>query len=98
MEAFKIYLRYNWDVNRQRTCPNFKGGKQMEKCVNKRACPCTYDCPRHGKCCECVAHHRDHDEGVPGCFFSKEAEATYDRSIEALCRDKGLLHLPKLSE
>ena len=39
----------------------------------------------------CVAHHRDHDEGVPACFFSKEAEATYDRSIENLARDHGLL-------
>ena len=29
--------------------------------------------------------------GVPGCFFSKEAEATYDRSIENLARDHGLL-------
>ena len=41
------------------------------KCDNKRDCPCTYDCPRHGKCCACVAHHRDHNEGVPGCFFPK---------------------------
>lgn len=56
------------------------------KCDNKRNCPCTYDCPRHGKCCACVAHHRDHNEGVPGCFFSKEAEATYDRSIKALAK------------
>lgn len=68
-----------------------KGGKNMENCDNNRPCPCTYDCPRHGKCCACVAHHRDHNEGVPGCFFSTEAEATYDRSIEALCRDKGIL-------
>ena len=30
-------------------------------------------------------------EGVPGCFFSKEAEATYDRSIEALARDHGII-------
>ena len=60
-------------------------------CTNKRPCPCTYDCPHHGKCCDCVAHHRDHNEGVPGCFFSKEAEATYDRSLEALCRDRGIL-------
>ncbi len=45
----------------------------------------------HGKCCDCVAHHRDNNEGVPGRFFSKEAEATYDRSIEALCRDRGIL-------
>ncbi|MCI5960288.1 MAG: hypothetical protein MRZ26_00695 [Ruminococcus sp.] len=55
-----------------------------------RACPCTFDCPHHGKCCDCVEHHRDHNEGVPGCFFSEEAEATYDRSIEALCRDRGI--------
>lgn len=24
-------------------------------------------------------------------LFSKEAEATYDRSIEALCRDRGII-------
>ena len=63
----------------------------MTMCDNKRECPCTYDCPRHGKCCACVAHHRDHNEGVPGCFFSREAEATYDRSIEALARDHGII-------
>lgn len=62
-----------------------------QRCDNVRDCPCTYDCPRHGKCCACVAHHRDHNEGVPGCFFSKEAEATYDRSIEALARDHGII-------
>lgn len=39
----------------------------------------------------CVAHHRDHDEGVPGCFFSKKAEATYDRSIRALAIDHGII-------
>lgn len=49
------------------------------------------NCPRHGKCCACVAHHRDHNEGVPGCFFSKEAEATYDRSIKALAKDHGII-------
>ena len=63
----------------------------MELCDNRQDCPCTYDCPRHGKCCACVAHHRDHDEGVPGCFFSKEAEATYDRSVAALARDHGII-------
>ena len=60
-------------------------------CSNQNPCPCTYDCPRHGRCCDCVAYHRDHNEGVPGCFFSKEAEATYDRSVEALARDRGML-------
>ena len=65
--------------------------QQNNTCSNSRECPCTYDCPRHGRCCACVAHHRDHNEGVPGCFFSREAEATYDRSIENLARDRGIL-------
>ncbi len=65
--------------------------KREGNCDNHRDCPCTYDCPRHGKCCACVAHHRDHGEGVPGCFFSKAAEATYDRSVEALARDRGII-------
>ena len=63
----------------------------MEGCSNTRECPCTYPCPRHGKCCDCVAHHRAHNEGVPACFFSPEAEATYDRSVENLARDRGLI-------
>ena len=57
------------------------------KCDNQRECPCTYDCPRHGQMLRLrTPIHREHNEGVPGCFFSKEAEATYDRSIEALAR------------
>lgn len=43
-------------------------------------------CSRHGKCCECVAYHRRSGE-VPGCFFSKSGEKTYDRSIENLYND-----------
>jgi len=27
---------------------------------------------------------------IPGCFFSKEGEKTYDRSIQALIKDKKL--------
>ena len=65
------------------------GGETRDQCDNHRPCPCPYDCPRHGKCCACVAYHRDHGEGFPGCFFSKEGEATYDRSLEALVRDRG---------
>ena len=45
-------------------------------CSNVSDCPCTVDCPRHAKCCECVAHHRDHEGGIPGCFFTKEGEAS----------------------
>jgi hypothetical protein len=47
---------------------------------NRKACTCTYEpCSRKGKCCECVAYHREMDE-LPGCFFSPEVEKTYDRS------------------
>lgn len=84
--------RVCYDYRATKTC--FTTEKEyifMADCSNNRPCPCTFDCPRHGRCCECVAHHRDNDEGVPGCFFSAEAEATYDRSIEALCRDRGIL-------
>ena len=63
----------------------------LTDCDNKRPCPCTYDCPRHGKRCAWVTHHRDNNEGAPGCFFSAQAEATYDRSIEALCQDRGIM-------
>ncbi len=47
---------------------------------NKEACTCTYEgCSRKGKCCECVAYHRKMKQ-IPGCFFSKEGERSYDRS------------------
>ena len=45
-------------------------------------CPCTYaGCPRHGNCCQCVAYHRVKNQ-LPACYFSKEAESVYDRSVE----------------
>lgn len=59
----------------------------MSDCVNKDSCPCTYPCPHHGKCCECVAYHRVCGE-FPACFFSKEAEKTYDRSFAMLLKDR----------
>ena len=53
---------------------------QLEE--NLKNCPCTYPgCSRKGKCCECIAHHRESQE-LPGCYFSKKGEASYDRSIE----------------
>lgn len=30
-------------------------------------CPCPKECPRHGKCCACVAHHREHGK-LPNCL------------------------------
>lgn len=57
-------------------------------CDNKgKGCPCTYPCENHGKCCDCIAYHRNRGE-APACLFSREAEKTYDRSIENLCRDR----------
>jgi hypothetical protein len=49
--------------------------------ANKKACNCSYPCSRKGVCCECVAYHRGSGE-LPACYFSKEAERSYDRSIE----------------
>jgi hypothetical protein len=63
----------------------------MPSCPHQKnpvPCPCTYPgCARHGTCCECVAYHRASGE-VPGCFFSAQGEKTYDRSVEALARDR----------
>ena len=51
-------------------------------------CKCTYPgCPRHDNCKECIAYHRDRGE-FPACFFSKEAEKTYDRSFGMLKKDR----------
>ena len=44
-------------------------------------CNCTYTgCSRHGVCCECIAYHRRSNE-LPACYFTKEEERTYNRSI-----------------
>jgi hypothetical protein len=52
-------------------------------------CPCTKEgCPRHGKCCACVAHHRAKRE-FPACFFSAEAEREYNRTFARLMKDRG---------
>ncbi|MFA5771198.1 MAG: DUF6485 family protein [Thermoplasmata archaeon] len=48
---------------------------------NIKNCTCTYSpCSRKGLCCECVTYHRNNVE-IPGCFFTRVAEKTYDRSI-----------------
>ena len=55
---------------------------ECRKEENLKDCSCTYPgCPRKGICCGCISHHRKNGE-VPACFFSKEAEKNYDRSIE----------------
>lgn len=53
---------------------------ECKKEINKANCKCSYPCSNRGMCCECVKSHRENNE-IPGCFFPKEAEKTYDRSI-----------------
>lgn len=60
---------------------------ECKKEENLKNCPCTYSsCSRKGICCECIKYHREKGE-LPGCYFSKEAEKTYDRSIEKFIED-----------
>ena len=62
----------------------------MADCANKaknmKHCNCSYTaCDKTGVCCECVAYHRSRGE-LPACYFSDQAERTYDRSIENFVR------------
>ena len=54
---------------------------------NKGSCNCTYPCSRKGVCCECVSYHRASGE-LPACYFSKEVEKTYDRSVRNYMRSR----------
>ena len=48
---------------------------------NKKECSCTYEaCSKKGICCECIKYHFENEQ-FPGCFFPKDIEKTYDRSI-----------------
>ena len=54
--------------------------------ANKAKCACSYlSCSRRGICCDCVQSHLANRQ-VPGCFFSPDAEKTYDRSFEHFAR------------
>lgn len=63
-------------------------GNSCSREKNLRFCNCTYEpCSRKGVCCECLAYHRKMGE-LPACYFSAEAEKTYDRSIEQYLKDR----------
>ncbi len=50
---------------------------------NNIDCPCTKEaCPRHGKCCECVAHHKEHGKKLPACLRKKVERSTQPTSNE----------------
>ncbi len=54
---------------------------ECRKEENLENCPCSYSCERKGLCCECIKYHRERNE-LPACYFSEEAEKTYDRSFK----------------
>lgn len=58
---------------------------ECEKEKNLIACNCTYPCSRKGVCCECIAYHRRMAQ-LPACYFPKDIEAGYDRSVENFLR------------
>jgi hypothetical protein len=61
---------------------------ECKKPENLKNCPCTYPgCQRKGICCECIKHHREKDE-LPACYFSAEAEKTFDRSVDNFIRNR----------
>jgi hypothetical protein len=61
---------------------------ECQQAKNLERCTCTnIECPRRGKCCACASYRRIRGE-MPGCYFSKEAEKTYDRSFENYMRDR----------
>ena len=41
-------------------------------------CPCTANCPRHGKCCECVSHHIEKNN-LPACLRFLKADIKKER-------------------
>lgn len=55
---------------------------ECKKAKNLSKCTCTYEpCSRKGLCCECLHYHLRNRE-LPACFFPKDAEKTYNRSVE----------------
>ncbi len=55
---------------------------ECKKQENLNNCNCSYSpCNKKGICCECVRYHLKNRE-LPGCFFSDEAEKTWNRTFE----------------
>ncbi|MGE5398262.1 MAG: DUF6485 family protein [Chitinophagales bacterium] len=72
---------------------NIKGRFELDckKDNNIKKCNCTYEpCSRKGMCCQCVEYHRKRNE-LPGCYFSKETERSYERSIRAYFAQGGII-------
>lgn len=57
------------------------GNCQNRNDKNLDGCNCTYPRKRHGICCEHIEYHRKQGE-LPTCYFNKNDEATFNRSVE----------------
>jgi len=75
--GIRLLLENNQD------CKNAGDAMECKKEKNLERCNCSYEpCSRKGICCDCVSYHLKSRE-LPGCFFPKDAERTYDRSFES---------------
>lgn len=54
---------------------------------NLKWCNCSYPCDKKGICCDCVKYHRERNE-LPACYFDKDTERSYDRSVENYLKNK----------
>lgn len=54
---------------------------ECKKEQNKENCNCTYSCGKKGVCCDCLSYHRNMGQ-IPACYFPKDVERGYDRSIQ----------------
>jgi hypothetical protein len=60
--------------------------RNCNKEKNLTVCNCSYEpCSRKGICCDCLTYHRSMDE-LPACYFPKDVERTYNRSIDNFIR------------
>lgn len=74
----------NCIIPKNKIMDQLRGKTAMECKVkhNREGCTCTYEpCSRKGICCECIEYHWKKGQ-FPGCFFPRDVEAGYDRSIE----------------
>ena len=58
---------------------------ECNKDRNRVNCNCSYPCGKKGVCCDCIASHRRAGE-LPACYFPRDIEAGYDRSVENFVR------------
>ncbi|HEO64069.1 MAG TPA: hypothetical protein ENN78_02230 [Candidatus Omnitrophica bacterium] len=60
---------------------------ECKKEKNMDFCNCSYpSCNKKGICCLCIRYHRERGE-LPACYFTANAEKSYDRSTANFIRN-----------